>query len=163
MKKPWLWFQSLLLLIGSIVAVRAVIIDFNLFYSYEGTLFKVKDCIIPNPVVTPCFYGAIAFVLSLVWSLTLLRRPERKKFSQKHLAWFLGAGTIFGWSNFVPILLRFNARTGTAVVGCSGQLTTNPFTTPCFYGSVLFTLSFIVAAVIAWRRRKVRPNPLPPT
>ena len=138
--------QVLTLLIGTVFAWTTAVVDFLRFYQTEGTLFKIADCVYPNPVTTPCFYGAIAFAIALVWAILLLKKEgEVRVRSEKHLSWLLTAGTIFAWSSFGRLAYNFYTALPGQGVGCSGVPTTNPFLTPCFFGSVLFLASLIVA------------------
>lgn len=65
----------------------------------------------------------------------------------------LMAGTIFAWSNFTIEMIDFlNQRACT--LGCSAGTLTNPFLTPCFYGAMVFTLSFILSTIILKKEKK---------
>jgi len=150
---------SLILLVGTVFAFYTVIGEFIDFYKLEGTIFKVKDCILPNPATTPCFYGAFGFLIALVWSVKLLKFENmKKKLHQKYLMRFLLAGSLFAWFNAGRGILDFykveDARFEGAV-GCSGQLVTNPFTTACFIGATLFLLSFLYSLYIYYSNRKI--------
>ena len=122
--------------------------DFIRFYNTEGTIFKIKDCFFPNPVTTACFYGAIAFLVAFIWSVYILKNKDavKKEFHQTRLSWLLAAGTIFAWANFANVLYKFYG-TGSNI-GCSGVPISSPFLTPCFYGSVIFLVSLIIALII---------------
>lgn len=154
--KKWFSIQSLVLLGGTVFAWYTIYIDYRRFYDIEGTIFKVADCRFPNPVTTPCFYGAWAFLIALVWSLFIMRKKDIvvQKKQQTRLVWFLVAGMLFAWSNFGYGLAKFMANQGKPVIGCSGQLVGDPFGTPCFYGAVLFLLALICGAFILWYLRK---------
>jgi hypothetical protein len=58
---------------GAVIAWSTVALAFIRFYRAEGTLLKVTNCRFPNPITTPCFYGAIAFVVALLWAASLPR------------------------------------------------------------------------------------------
>ena len=146
--------QILVLAAGVAFAWYTVSNDFWRFYDIEGTVFRVKDCAFPNPVTTPCFWGAVGFVVALGWAVIIYRKPAIQKKQQKFLMWFLVAGTIFGWSNFSLVLYKFLNNHGQPTIGCSGQLTTNPFTTPCFIGSVLFAIALLAAIVTRFVTKK---------
>ena len=147
--KIWQFLLSTTLLGGTIFAWYTVFNDFLLFYNTEGTLLKVTDCIIPNPVITPCFYGAFAFLGAFIWSLFILGfTGERLKKNQKHLFWFMIGGTIFAWSNFIPQLVKFVQADMQPILGCTGQVTTNPFVTPCFIGSAIFLCALIISFIV---------------
>lgn len=60
--------QSIILLTGTLWAWGNTLRDLVRFYGFEGTLFKVADCVIPNPFTQPCLYGAIGFLVAFVWS-----------------------------------------------------------------------------------------------
>lgn len=149
MRYPRLFYaQTAALLGGTAFAWYTVYTDFARFYGLEGTIFKIEDCIFPNPVTTPCFWGAWAFLIALIWSFRILRAKSAVLRSQKHLVWFLIAGTLFAFSNFGYGLVKFFANAGKPTIGCSGQLVTNPLATPCFIGALFFLVALIVALCV---------------
>jgi hypothetical protein len=128
--------QKLLTIIlfgGSIFAWYTVFNDFSRFQRIYGTIFRIENCSVPNPVTTPCFYGAIAFVIALILSI---------KKNEKPLYILLIGGTIFAWSNFAYEVYKFYASTGVKT-SCAGVITNNVFTTPCFYGACIYLLALI--------------------
>lgn len=147
--KKLLKLQSLILLIGTLFAWYTVYQDYARFYLVEGTIFKINDCIYPNPVTTPCFYGAWAFLLAFIWSLYIIKFIDVKQmWHQFRLTWLLVVSVLFAWGNFSHTLYRFWLSKGAPTIGCSGVLSTNPWTTPCFIGAVIFLLALAVALVI---------------
>lgn len=140
----------LVLAAGTIFAWFTVYSDFSRFYDSEGTLFKIQGCAIPNPVTTPCFYGAFAFLIALMWSIIIWRKPIANfRAHLGKLLWLLVASVIFAWSNFVYSLVRFyQTQASGHAIGCSGQLVTNPWTTPCFIGACIFLISLLVAGIV---------------
>lgn len=153
MKKLFI-LQIFLLLCGTIFAWFNVIKNFIHFYNLEGTIFKIHDCIIPNPVTEACFYGAIGFLIALIWSIYAYKTAVQPYKKQQYLWWFLSAGTIFAWFNVAREFVAFySAPSGTAL-GCSANPITNPFSTPCFTGASIFLLSAILAGVIYSRLQK---------
>jgi len=141
--------QAFALLVGTVFAWTTAIVDFSRFYQVEGTLFKINDCLYPNPITTPCFYGAIAFAVALIWALALLKKEgEARRKSEKYLMIFLSSGTIFAWKSFARLAYNFYTALPGEGVGCSGAPVSNPFATPCFYGSVLFLLALVVSITI---------------
>lgn len=135
------------LVAGTLFAGVTVYADFVRFYQAEGTLLKVRDCAFPNPVTTACFYGFWGFLVAAVWSRRLLHLPVQLRLrSQGWLAAFTAAGTVFALSNMVPLLVSYyRPRPPGPIVGCSGQLVTSPFLTPCFGGTSLFMLGAVLA------------------
>jgi len=59
---------------GSIFAYTSVYFDFQRFYLVEGTYTKIKDCVIPNPVTTPCFWGAFGFLATTIWAFFIYKK-----------------------------------------------------------------------------------------
>ncbi|MFH0873746.1 MAG: hypothetical protein V1846_02790 [Candidatus Komeilibacteria bacterium] len=153
MKKSWI-ILTLILAVGTLFAWYTVYNDFSLFYNLEGTVLKINNCAIPNPVTTPCFYGAFAFLIAFIWSIMLLRKPLQLALQGlKKLLWLLVASVLFAWGNFVYSLITFyQTKDSGQAIGCSGQLVTNPWTTPCFIGACIF-LTALVVAVILYRRK----------
>ena len=61
-------------------------------------------------------------------------------------------GTIFAWGNFIYELVNWlNEKECT--LGCAAG-SPNPFLTPCFFGAIFFTLSFILSAMIMKKNKK---------
>lgn len=144
------------LFLGSLFSWYTVYQDFSRFYGFYHTIFRIKNCSVPNPVVTPCFYGAFAFVIALVWSLSILKGgAEAQPKRYRHLLWFLVCANIFAWSNFSLGLIKWLRAGGKPIVGCSGLVTSNPFTTPCFIGSAFFFLALLVG--VALTRKFAKP------
>lgn len=150
------YILTLTLLAGTIFAWYTVTNDFIKFYDTEGTILKVEDCEIPNPVTTACFYGAFAFLGAFFWSIyILLIGQDKQKKNYKFLTRFLVAGNIFAWTNFSIIAIRFIKNAEKPVLGCSGQITANPLTTPCFIGASIFLISLIISIIICCKNKKL--------
>jgi len=66
--------------------------------------------------------------------------------------WILLAGTLFAWGNFVFELVSWINKKS-CELGCA-EPGTNPFLTPCFYGAIFFTISFILSAILVKKIRK---------
>lgn len=162
--KKYFSIQTLVLAAGTVFAWYTVYQDYARFYNIEGTIFKIQDCVLPNPVTTPCFWGAWAFLIGLIWSWKLMKRFPDSTIArkQKNLVLFLVAGTIFAWTNAIRGIISFYENQGKPTIGCSGLLVTSPFTTACFYGSVLFLASLLAAvvtlAVLIRRKQKESQN-----
>lgn len=126
--------QSLILFGGVLFAWTTVASDFLRFSNNQGV----------NPLTTPCFYGAIGFLLAYFYSLFIFfAAPEKQRRHQKYLVIFLVAGTIFGWGNFTLEFCKFYFFKNPT--SCSGLVVSTPFATPCFYGSVIYLLSLTVS------------------
>ena len=150
--------QSFILLIGTLFAWFTVYTDFSRFYNLYGDITKISGCIIPNPVTTPCFYGAFAFLIAFIWSLYILNFSEEKKvIHQKRLNILLIASTIFAWSNLALEIFNFYSKKAEGQVSCSGVPSTSIFTTPCFIGSMIFLAGLITSLVII-KKNKIKDN-----
>jgi hypothetical protein len=151
MNKNLFKLQAGVLLIGTLFAWYTVYSDFARFYNLYGSITRISGCAIPNPVTTPCFYGAFAFLLGFIWSVIILRRiskGEEISKKQRNLKYLLIAGTIFAWSNFALEIYKYYSSKTAVKVSCSGVATDNVFLTACFYGSVIFLTALIVSLVI---------------
>lgn len=158
MKKAYS-FQILILLAGVLVAFTAVYLDFARFYKAEGTIFKIQNCTYPNPVTTPCFYGAFVFLGALVWSFFIFKKeePNAKIRQENYLSWLLLSGTLFALGNFTKLFLGYM---GGSKTGCSGAPMTSPFFTPCFYGLTIFFVALLVSWSILWKEGEKESNTL---
>lgn len=152
--KRWYWAQLIILLGGTIFAWVTVFQDFSRFYNYEGTIFKISNCVVPNPVTTPCFYGAFAFLIAFIWSIKLLKKTDvtARVRSQGRLRWLLVASVLFAWGNFAYVLYKFYSPKADHT-GCSGVYVSTPFLTPCFFGSVIFLIALVVGILLLRRDR----------
>jgi hypothetical protein len=152
MKKVY-FVQIIILFVGVLVSFHAVFVDFSRFFEAEGTFFKVQNCTVPNPITTPCFYGAFAFLGAFVWSIFILKK---EKFSEKNkqenrLSWLLLGGSLFALGNFTKLYMDYLHG---SQIGCSGAPMTTPFSTPCFYGLSIFFSALIFSWFILWREGK---------
>ena len=150
--KKYYFLQLFLLLSGTIIAFVSVYDDFVRFYGAEGTIFKIENCTYPNPVLTPCFYGAFAFLGAFFGTLVVLREKDIsiKIRREKYLSWFLVGGVLFSWGNFTKLYLDYFQG---SQIGCSGAPMTIPFQTPCFYGATLFLLSLFASWLVLTKHR----------
>lgn len=142
-------FRLIFLLLGVIVAWSSTLASFIEFYRNEGTIFKIKNCVIANPVTTPCFWGSVAFLIALFLAYKYWRK-ENKKF-ERNFFYFMIFSIIFAWTSFIVELTGVKQTPGAIVTVC--RPTGNPFLSPCFFGSILFTLSFASSWFI-WKKTK---------
>jgi hypothetical protein len=123
------------LIIGVGFSWFTVFNDFLRFNRIYGTVFRIENCTVPNPVTTPCFYGAIAFVIALAFLVY-------KKY--QYLTYLLIGGTVFAWSNFLYEAYKFYLPTNVTKIGCSGIEVVSIFATPCFYGAIIYLVSLTI-------------------
>jgi hypothetical protein len=107
-------------------------------------------------MITPCFFGAIGFLVALIWSIYIYRQiADKQKIQQQRLTYLLIGGSIFAWTvNALEIFKFYNRPEWTPTVGCSGQLVTNPFFTPCFIGACLFLTAMIFSLIVINKSKK---------
>jgi len=150
--------QSLVLLGGSIFAWWTIYHDFVRFFDKHYVLTNFTDCVVPNPLATPCFYGGICFVLALAWSVSiwLNKSAERQRVNQARIWWLLLAGTIFAWSNFGYQYYKFVQNSFRPTLGCSATIVQTPWQTSCFYGAAIFLTALVVASIIKFYKNRNR-------
>ncbi len=143
MARKLLYLQTTILVGGITFSWSTLANQFITFYNTYGTLFRIKDCSIPNPVTTACFYGAIAFVVAFFWSFLLLLRTTVK--SQKYLRNFLLFGVVFAFSVLTYEFLVYYRVIVPPVqgIGCSPGVF--PLKTPCLRGALFFLAAFVTA------------------
>jgi hypothetical protein len=155
MKRALLWLQVAMLALGTVFSWTTLVFDYQRFFAAGGHALELSGCLIANPVITPCFYGALAFLAALVWAVVVLRSaPERVANRQLDLQWLLAAGTVFAWGNFGYEVYRYLQAEPVPAFACppSGPAA-NPLTLPCFYGALIYTAALAVSALIVRRSR----------
>jgi hypothetical protein len=143
----------LVLLAGVIFAFVTLVGEFRYFYDLEGTIWKFTDCATTNPFLTPCFFGAIAFVIALVWSaLNAFKLNGEKQIQQyKYLSFLLAGGTLFAWGNFAITVVKYYQDAGN--IACGVVPIENPLQSSCFVGALIYTIAFAVCLIL---RRKLQ-------
>ncbi len=140
--------QSLVLLGGTIFAWSNFLPLVSHFYALYGTLARVAGCTIPNPFLTPCFYGSFAFLVALLWSVSIYERPSLVQ--ERRLRNFLLLCVVFAGSVVAYEAAQYYKIISDAVsVSCTPGA--SPFKTSCFYGTFIFIAAYI-AAIVATRR-----------
>jgi hypothetical protein len=148
MRKKLLLLQTLILAGGLVYSWSRVIIQFQTFYQTYGTILKIKDCTYPNPLATACFYGAVMFLVTFIFSLALYLQPLLNEKRERLLRNLLAFGSVFAASVLTyEFLLYYKiVRVTGAIISCSPGI--YPLKTPCFIGLLFFFVSFLVAAQI---------------
>jgi hypothetical protein len=151
MHRNLLRVQVAVLALGTGFSWITLVFDYRRFYASGGHVLEISGCAVANPVITPCFYGALAFLAALVWAVVMLQSaPEAMSKRQRGLQWLLAAGTVFAWGNFAYEAYRFmQPQPAASAFSCpAGETTANPLMTPCLYGALIFLVAFAVAALI---------------
>lgn len=147
--KFWLSLTAIALIAGNIIGWFTVVSEITDYCKQLGGIWALTDFsgnIVENPLLTPCFYGSIAFLVALGWNVYLLRSKDNEKIA-KHFRWFitlLVAGTVFAAVNNVPIFQQFYNNPENAI-SCSGKKVTNPYLTSCFLGLSSFTAAALLS------------------
>lgn len=110
-----------------------------------GSLLTFSGTATTNPLITPCFWGSIVFLITLAWTLTLILEKDKSKItaSQKKLVYVLGGSTLFAFVNNIPIFYNFMTKPKGSGLSCSADIVSNPFLTSCFYGFASFLAALI--------------------
>lgn len=147
--------QIAVLAVGTTFAWVTLIVDYHRFFSAGGRVFDLSGCAVTNPLLTPCFYGALAFLAAFIWALVLLRSPaEAVAGRQRGLNWLLAVGTVFAWGNFAYELFLYSRQRPAPAFRCPpGEVVVHPLMTPCFYGALIFLAAFAISLFILRTRR----------
>jgi hypothetical protein len=144
---------------GTLFAWTTVLADFRRFFQAGGALERFTGTTYPHPALTPCFYGAILFLVALAWAVTLpAEPPERRRRAVRQLTGMLVLGTLFAWGNFGYELYRYYQPHAGPYLSCSGTVAAHPVYTPCFVGALIYLTALVVALVGAGRRRTPPPT-----
>lgn len=150
--------QVVLLALGTAFSWFTLFVDYRRFFAAGGKAFELSGCAVANPLATPCFYGALAFLTAFVWSVAVLRSPPTVAMRrQRGLRWLLTAATVFAWGNFAYEVYRFSQpQPAASAFSCPpGEALVHPLMTPCFYGALIY-LSALVVAMLVLRARASR-------
>ena len=155
MNRTLLKFQVGILAIGTVFSWTTLVFDYRRFFASGGSVFELSGCVVTNPVITPCFYGALAFLIALLSASAILRsNPTAVLKNQRRLQFLLIAGTAFAWGNFAYEAYRFiQSKPTSSEFGCpAGDLVVNPLMTPCFYGALIFLAALVVSLLITRKK-----------
>jgi hypothetical protein len=156
MNRTLLKVQVAVLAIGTGFSWITLVFDYRRFFASGGHVLNISGCAVTNPIITPCFYGALAFLAAFVWALAILRSgPEVVFKRQRGLQFLLAAGTVFAWGNFTYEVYRFmQPQPAASAFSCpAGEVAVNPLMTPCFYGALIFLTALVVSILITRARR----------
>lgn len=145
--RPLLFLQATLLFGGLVFAWTNLFSQFAHFNALYGTIFRVQGCTVPNPFLTPCFFGSLGFIVAVFWSVHLVQSAGAR--SERYLRNFLAGCSMFALSVVALETAQYYKLIGGASVSCTPGAT--PWTTPCFTGMLVFLVAFIVS-VVATRR-----------
>lgn len=147
----WLFLQAVALLIGNIVGWTTISREVQIFCDQQsggwGALLTFSGTTTTNPLITPCFWGSVIFIITLAWTLSIIFEKQKKEIAtnQKRLVYVLGGGTAFALLNNIPIFYKYFTRPSPATgqVSCSADVVSNPLLTSCFLGFIAFLAAFI--------------------
>ena len=151
MSKLLLKVQVAVLALGVVFSWLTLLFDYQHFFAAGGHVLEVSGCAVSNPIVTPCFYGALAFLAAFFWSVSILRAaPDLMTQRQRGLNWLLTAGTVFAWGNFAYEVYRFiQPQPSASAFSCRREAAlVHPLMTPCFYGALIYLAALVVSMFI---------------
>lgn len=149
----FLVLQAAALLGGNIVGWTTISKEVDRFCGAQGggfwQLTAFTGTAIKNPLLTPCFWGSVVFLISLAWTISLLMEKDTARLARQlnMLWWLLAAGVLFALANNILPIYRHYTRPAGGLISCSGNLVTNPYLTSCFLGFSAFLLAFIFASL----------------
>jgi len=149
------------LALGAVFSWISLVFDYRRFFSSGGRALELSGCTVANPVVTPCFYGAMAFLAAFAWSVIVLgSAPAAAVGRQRRLQWLLVAGTLFAWGNLAWTTYSFfRPRPAASPFTCPPvEVPVNPLLAPCFYGAIIF-LAALAVSLVMLRQREMRKPP----
>ncbi len=113
------------------------------YLSIDGlwTVYKMPSGLV-NPLLTPCFWGFVVFIIACIWSIAL--RINYSKASQYKLVWLIAVGAVFAWGNYGYELGRLY-HNQVCNLGCAPGYFGIPQFTSCVVGATIFTLALITA------------------
>jgi hypothetical protein len=159
--KTILVLQAVALAAGNYVGWTTIAREITAYCNqFDGSLWRLTDFsgnLTDNPLTSACFWGSVAFAVSLVWTVWVIfmKDIEKVKAHVSRLWWLLLGGTLFALANNIPILYNFYTHPGGASSACSAGLITNPYLTSCFLGFIAFLTAFIFASWAKAAARKV--------
>ncbi|HET9764661.1 MAG TPA: hypothetical protein VFR50_14165 [Casimicrobiaceae bacterium] len=160
MNRRLLQVQTAILAAGTVFSWTTLVLDYRRYFAADGQVFQLSGCAVSNPLVTPCFYGAIAFVAAFAWAVAILRgRAERAPARQRGLHWLLAAGTLFAWGNFAYEVYQYlQPQSPPSAFSCPPLGAANPLTAPCFYGAIIYLSALLLSRRLLARRGPTTPN-----
>ncbi len=147
--RNFLALQTIILAGGTLYTWSKLVVQIDNFLMSYGSLLRFQNCIIPNPLVTACFYGSIAMLVAFVWSARITYRYNEQ--SQKWLRYLLYFGTVFATAVLGFEFLQFYDRLSVEInaIGCTPGV--HPLRTPCFIGLLFFLTASINATVLHYK------------
>lgn len=148
--------QILIIGLGVLWSWFNVIKQGKIHYEVEGSLTKIKDCAVTNPILTPCFWGAVAFLISFVLSILIIKAKKQK--SKKFQGWLKKltfVGTLFAWAVVGSESYDYFSNKMQPIQTCTG-IVKNPLESACFVGAIIFTLSFLISTKIFKKSEEIK-------
>jgi hypothetical protein len=162
--KVFLILQAVALAAGNYVGWSTIIREVDIYCSQTGRgLWGLTDFsggLTSNPLISPCFWGSIVFLIALAWTLSLLleKKTKQLQINIHRLWWLLLGGTIFALANNVPVIYKFYTRPTGSFKSCSADAVTNPFFTSCFLGFSAFLAAFVFVIFAKRLVNKLKAN-----
>ncbi|HEU4913778.1 MAG TPA: hypothetical protein VFT16_00015 [Candidatus Saccharimonadales bacterium] len=154
---------ALALLAGTVIGWTTVFGEVERYCDDQGTglggLIRLSgEGNVTNPLLAPCFWGSVAFVIALAWALYVLfdNQPQKRRKSIRGLWWLLLGGTVFAFVNNLPVFLDFYTKPKGTVTGCSPDAITSPFLTGCFGGFASFAAALVFVSLALWSIRRLK-------
>jgi len=144
--------QSTILLGGALYAWSIVYHNFLNYFSSTDNIPLV--CLNGGTVLSVCFFGAIIFLMTFIWSLIIYRSDQGKNFcmwSERVLAGVLTLTALWAW--FLTGLYHIGTIAWANTELCPIKGSYLPIEDPVFYGATIFTVACLWAILIVLRTR----------
>ncbi len=134
----------MLILAGATFAWTTIALRFAALFERFGTVWTIGDARTTSPLVTPCFYGGIAFLLAFGWAVRLLYAYDER--SQRYLSYLLLFGTLFAAVVLSVELCQYYRIFGGPLLACAPGVF--PLAGPCAVGGAVYLVSFVLARIL---------------
>lgn len=150
------WIRIVILGAGVVSAWVALTAQSFTFYVAYRTFWHESTSVATNPFLTPCLYGALAFLGAFFWAsiLHLFPNPRSEMWLKRLLIFgivFAGVVVAYDCADYfhlfsfgVPIVCNPNA---------------NPLATACFRGLIFFIVAYVTSVWLKGKPLPQRPEP----
>ncbi len=138
-------YQVAILLAGMVFVWEKFLSQLVHFETVYGTIFRIQGNTIPNPFLTPCFLGSLGYLVAVFLAVRLMQSPAVQR--ARYLRNFLLAAVLFGVSVISIEAAQYYHVIGGVSVSCTPGA--SPWATPCFAGTIIFIVSYIISIFIA--------------
>lgn len=136
----------LFLLLGTVFGWHNVSIVFSKFYEFNNDMFRFRDCISSNPLLTSIFWNSIIFSIALIWIYRIYQKIDYfdQYTSTVNLIKFLLIGVVLELINFSYEVYRYASQNLNELQTCVGVVN-SPLKSSSFYILIILLASLVAA------------------